>query len=82
MLDNQNGNIEYIGDNTYRLNADITDAAGIKGTGEYLWTVALVRISPGYEDIRQQAEPGQMRYAAPGPPGGKDDDKGGGVGIE
>jgi len=81
VLDNQNGNIEYIGDNTYRLKTDITDAVGIKGTGDYLWTVAPVRISPDYEDIRQQAEPIQMRYAAPGPSGGKDDDKGGGGGV-
>jgi len=86
VLDNQNGNIKNIGDNAYRLNTDITNAAGIRGSGEYLWTVALVRIAPDYEDIGQQAEPGQLRYAAPGPSSGGDDNNGsnngGGVGIE
>jgi hypothetical protein len=90
VLDNQNGTIEYIGDNTYRLNTDITNASGINGTSEYLWTVALVRISPNYEDIRQQADPSLMIYAAPGVSGG-DEGKdsggggssgGGGAGIE
>jgi hypothetical protein len=47
----------------------------------------LVRISPTYEDIKLQAEPGQLRYAKPGSSGGNDDgDDGnnndGGVGIE
>ncbi len=89
VLDNQNGNIINTGGNTYQLDVDITNAAGIGNSGEYLWTVAVVRISPDYQDIGQQADPGKFLYAAPGVPGSDDGDGngdsgggGGGVGIE
>jgi tetratricopeptide (TPR) repeat protein len=84
VLDNQNGNVQHLGGNKYRLNTNITDAAGIRGqSGDYLWTVALVQVSPDYADLGQQAAPGHLRFAAPrsgGGGGGEDDDKGGGGG--
>jgi hypothetical protein len=89
MLDNQNGNVESVGNNTYRLKTDIKDAYGVAGkTGEYLWTVGLVQISPEYADLGQEAEPQLIRFSAivPGGNGGGDDGGGGGssggVGIE
>jgi hypothetical protein len=84
VLDNQNGKIEDLGNNIYQLQTDIKDAAGVKGnSGIYLWTVALVKISPKYKDVGQQAAPAQMRFAAPGGSGGgKDGGGGGGVGID
>lgn len=84
VLDNQNGNIKGLGNNQYELNVNIKDAAGVQNnSGEYLWTVALVRISPKYRDVGQQAPPGRFLFAAPGGSGGGDKgDGGGGVGIE
>lgn len=87
VLDNQNGNIKSLGNDQYELNVNIKDAAGVQNnSGEYLWTVALVRISPKYRDVGQQAPPGRFLFAAPGGSGGGDkgdgDGGGGGVGIE
>lgn len=84
VLDNQNGNIKNLGNNTYSLGTNIKDAFGVKGqSGEYLWTVALVRISPEYADLGLQASPGRLLFAAPGSSGGgKGDEGGGGVGID
>jgi hypothetical protein len=69
--DNQNGNVMALGDNTYRLNVDISDAYGVRGrSGEYLWTVVLVQINPAYQDLGKQATPpGRLRFDA----GGGDD---------
>ena len=81
VLDNQNGNVKNVGGNTYRLSTDITEAVGVKGkTGDYLWTVALVQISPAYADLGQEAEPGRLRYSAIVPGGGGGDGSGGGSG--
>jgi hypothetical protein len=86
VLDNQNGIIKNVGGDTYQLSVDIKDAAGVQGqSGTYFWTVALVQISPAYQDLGQQAEPISFRYAAPGRPGGGGDgggSSGGGVGVE
>lgn len=86
VLDNQEGHVKKIGENTYQLSTDITEAAGVEGqSGVYLWTAALVRISPEYADLGQQAEPARFRFAAPGGSGGggsKDGGGGGGVGID
>lgn len=72
--DNKNGNIVALGNNTYRLTVDISEAAGVRGRGgEYLWTVLLVRVSPGYEDLGIQAAPGRLRLEL----GGGGDDGGG-----
>jgi hypothetical protein len=87
-LDNQNGNIKNLGNNTYELDTDIKDAFGVKNqSGEYLWTVALVRISPTYTDLGFQAPPARLRFAAPGradgdSSGGGSGGGGGGVGID
>jgi hypothetical protein len=83
VLDNQNGTVKSLGNNKYALDVNIKDAAGILGnSGEYLWTVALVRISPKYRDLAQQAPPGRLLFAAPGSGGGGKGDGGGGVGID
>lgn len=83
VLDNQNGNIKKLANNTYQLATDIKDAFGVKGhSGLYLWTVALVRISPKYADVGLQASPDQLRFAAPGGAGDGKDGSNGGVGIE
>jgi hypothetical protein len=72
--DNQNGNVMALGDNTYRLNVDISDAYGVQGrSGEYLWTVILVQISPEYRDLGTQAPLGRLRLEVPSD---SDDDAG------
>jgi hypothetical protein len=81
VLDNQSGFIEYVGGSRYSFTTDITEAAGIKGqSGVYLWTVALVQISPQYADVGQQAPPAQLRFEARRSGGGGSDGGGGGGG--
>lgn len=82
VLDNLQNRVEYLDKNTYRLNVNIQDAFGVRRrTGRYLWTVALVRISPTYADLGRQAEPTYLRFEAGGDgKGGKDN--GSGVGID
>jgi tetratricopeptide (TPR) repeat protein len=81
VLDNQNGTVTTLDDNRYGLKADIIDAFGVRGrSGIYLWTVALVKISPEYADLGQQAEPARLRLDVPGT-GGDGGDGGGGVVI-
>jgi hypothetical protein len=71
VQDNQNGRVIALGNGTYRLSVDITDAYGVQGRGgDYLWTVALVKISPEYQDLGTQAVPGRLRLEL----GGDDDD--------
>jgi serine/threonine-protein kinase len=84
VQDNQQGRVERIGPNTYRLNVNIRDAFGVRGrTSQYLWTVALVRISPNYADLGRQAEPAYLRFEAGGKSSGGNKDSGsGGVAIE
>jgi hypothetical protein len=85
VQDNQNGAIKNIGQNEYTLNVNIKDAAGVQGRrGEYLWTVALVQISPSYADVGQQALPARLRFEPPGGGNGHggSDNSGGGVGID
>lgn len=73
VLDNQNGTIEALGNNTYRLVADISQAEGVKNQrGEYYWTVMLVQIEPEYRELGIQAEPGRLRFEPPGSSGGDD----------
>jgi hypothetical protein len=73
--------LKKLGTNRYRLQVDISQAAGVRErTGEYLWTVALVQISPNYADLGLQAEPGRLRFEAGGGKGGGGDDGGGGGG--
>jgi hypothetical protein len=81
--DNQKGVVASLGNNTYRLNANIREAFGVKGrSGEYLWTVALVQISPEYKDLGVQANPpGRLRFEAGGGSGGSGGDGGGGGGF-
>jgi serine/threonine protein kinase len=77
ILDNQQGRIEKIGPAQYRLNIDISQAFGVRGRkGAYLWTVALVQVSPLYSDLGQQAEPAQLRFETGG--GGSDNNEGNG----
>lgn len=82
VLDNQHGHVEQIDANKYHLNINIQDAFGVrKRTGQYLWTVALVRISPNYADLGQQAEPAHLRFEAGGK-NYKDDGKPGTLVVE
>ncbi len=79
--DNQNGNIQSLGENKYRLSVDVRGAAGVQSrSGEYLWTVAFVQISPNYADLGQQAQPARFRFEAGGGDGGGGDGSGGGGG--
>lgn len=78
VLDNTQGRIEKIGENRYRLQVDISQAAGVRQRGgEYLWTVVLVQVSPTYADSGLQAEPGRLRFEAGGKDGGGGQDGGG-----
>lgn len=80
LLDQQEGRIERIGKNRYRLKIDIRQAAGVQDrTGFYLWTVALVQLHPTYTDFGLQAKPTRLRFEAGGKDKGKD--KPNGVGI-
>ena len=79
VLDNQNGAIKNLGNNKYSLSVDIKDAPSVQNqSGIYFWSVALVRISPAYADLGQQANPTQFRFAAPGSPSKGGSDSGGG----
>jgi hypothetical protein len=87
VQDNQQGRVERLGENTYRLSINIRDAFGVRGrTSQYLWTVVLVRISPAYVDLGRQAEPAYLRFEAGGNDSGSNKDsgdgEGGGVGVE
>ncbi|HXV42776.1 MAG TPA: hypothetical protein VEC96_06905, partial [Anaerolineae bacterium] len=65
VLDNQNGTIKSNGANEYRLSIDIKGAAGVMSqSGDYLWTVALVQISPNYAASGQQAPPAHFRFVS------------------
>jgi hypothetical protein len=69
--DNQNGSVAAVGNNTFRMTINITDAAGVRGRGgEYLWTVVLVQISPEYKDLGIQASPDRLRLGLGGGGGG------------
>jgi len=81
LLDNQNGLIEALGNDIYRLTADISEAAGVRNRGgEYNWTVVLVQIEPAYQDLGVQAEPARFRFEPPG--GGSSDGGFDGGGLE
>jgi serine/threonine-protein kinase len=83
VLDNKNGLVQALGNNRYRLVINIKDAFGVKGrSGEYLWTVVLVQISPDYRDLGIQSPPLRLRFeAGGGGGGGKDSGGGGGTSI-
>ncbi|MCL4302245.1 MAG: protein kinase [Anaerolineae bacterium] len=81
VMDSKSGQIQVLGNNTYRLSINIKDAFGVKGRGgEYLWTVVLIQITPEYKDLGIQAPPGRLRFEAPGGGGGGGKDGGGGGG--
>jgi serine/threonine protein kinase len=81
VRDNQQNRIEQIGADTYSLSINIQRAFGVRErTGRYLWTVALVQVSPNYADLDWQAEPAYLRFEAGG--GGSKEDEGGGVVIQ
>lgn len=71
VMDNKEGRIIALGNNTYGLEVNIRDAFGVRGrSGEYLWTVALVQIIPEYKDLGIQATPGYLRFEESGGGGG------------
>ncbi len=78
VADNKAGKIQQTGPNRYRFSVDITNAAGVNNiTATYWWTVALVRISPQYEDTGRQAPPARIRFEAGGGGNGGNGDDGG-----
>ncbi len=79
VLDNQNGNIKQFEGDRYRLKSDIAEAPGVQGqSGIYLWSVAMVQISPNYADIGMQADPARLRFQFAD---ADDNDSGGGGGV-
>jgi uncharacterized membrane protein YgcG len=79
VLDNKQGKIQALGNNTYRLTADIANTPGVLNRrGEYNWTVFLVELEP-YKDLGVQAPAAILRFEPPGSGGGGGDGgKGGG----
>jgi hypothetical protein len=66
VLDNREGRVQRVGENTYRLTVDITDAPGVaRRSGQYQWTVVLVRVSPDYQDLGTRAEPASFVFESP-----------------
>jgi len=64
-----------LGDNTYSLSVDISQAAGVLGRGgDYLWAVVLVQVDPTYKDLGIQSSPGHLflDLGGGGGDGGKD----------
>jgi hypothetical protein len=62
------GEIVQVGPNRYQLRVtDIRYARGVLGrTNNYLWTVGIVQVNPGYIDYGLEANPAQLRYESPG----------------
>jgi hypothetical protein len=71
------GRVQDLGDGQYKLMIDIKGAYGIKGSGEYLWAVALIEFEPEYRVLAQAAPPAILRFEAGGSDGGN-----GGPGID
>jgi serine/threonine protein kinase len=81
VLDNHQGKVEAVGNQTYRLIVDITEAPGVRQRrGEFNWSVVLVQIDPEYRDLGLQAPPARLRFEPPGASGGGGGDEGGGGG--
>jgi serine/threonine-protein kinase len=77
VVDNQEGNIVRVGQNGYRLNVDISSAAGVRErSGIYFWTVSLVQVSPAYVDLGIESAPDTLRFES-GEGGGNGDGGGG-----
>jgi hypothetical protein len=63
VADNQSALLKKNGETSYSLELEIKNALGVQNvTGKYLWTVALIQISPEYADLGQQAEPGTLEF--------------------
>lgn len=62
VRDNRSGAIRLTQQNEYRLEVPyLHDLPSVNGrSGDYLWTVALVAIEPGYEDLGIQAAPARV----------------------
>jgi hypothetical protein len=82
VLDNKEGKIQAVGDNTFRLVVNIADTAGVRNRqGDYNWTVILIQIEPEYKELGIQADPpGYLRFEPPGDDSGDDDGSDGGGG--
>ena len=78
LLDNKEGAVQALANNTYRLIADISEAPGVRQRrGEYNWTVVLVQLEPEYKDLGVQAPAGRLRFEPPGGGNGGGDEGGG-----
>lgn len=69
--DNRSGRVEKIDETRYRLSVNIQDILGPQGvyprpSGQYFWTVGLVRVLPDYADLgeRYWSQPTQFRFEA------------------
>jgi hypothetical protein len=61
--DNFDGKIIALGNDMFHFTVDISNAPGVQGIdGVYLWTVALVQVSPAYKDLGIQGEPKLLRF--------------------
>lgn len=78
VLDNRQGKIQRLGNDTYRLIADIANTPGVLNRrGEYNWTVILIQLEP-YRELGVQAPPAILRFEPPGGGGGGGGKDGGG----
>lgn len=64
VLDNKSGRVRAITQNIYSLDINISGAAGVRNrTGDYWWTILLVKIAPTYQETGIQALPGRLCLA-------------------
>jgi hypothetical protein len=67
VLDNTNGTLKHLGNNTYSLEVDITDTPPVRRrSGEYKWTVLLVQVKPEFKELGIQAPPSRLRFELDG----------------
>lgn len=78
-LDNKNGRVKALPQNIYSLDLNISGAAGVRyRSGDYWWTILLVKIAPTYQEIGIQASPGLLCLAVSNHKKGGGRDSGGG----
>lgn len=63
-LDNKSGRVKALPQHIYSLDLNISGAAGVRNrSGDYLWTVLLVKIAPTYQETGIQAPLGLLCLA-------------------
>jgi uncharacterized protein YgiM (DUF1202 family) len=71
--DNINGKVKSLGNNTYRLETNISGTDPMQGSGEYSWAVYLIQLDP-YQELGPRSAPGVLRFEAGGSRGSNGDD--------